>query len=653
MKLRRVRSFGFKTFAEPTVLEFGDGITAIVGPNGSGKSNLVDAFRWVLGETSSKSLRGRALEDVIFSGNESRKPLGLAEVSILFDNADRKLPIEFAEVEITRRAYRVGESEYFINRTQVRLRDVVDLLMGTGLGPGSYAIVSQGQIDAILTSKPAERRALFEETAGIGKFLAPQERIVAPPRTHRAERDPHQRSHRRTRTPHSGARDADAARAPVPPSQHARSRPRDLRLLAREHDATRGVGRAARGDREERRAARRKCGKSRGGRRRARARSYAALSLRAANSKSCAPHAQTSAGRARSVRSQVRRRARAPRGARASVDADESGRRARYRGALVAGDVDRRSRRAHRTARERDRRVARARARGRRGARAAARGNLETIFTRLREVEAAAAEFAARKAERRVQAESLRAEAERLDAEERSRARTRRAARDRRGRRDASRKRTPAPARDRGRRTARRARARRGCRSRGNARAGRRYQGARRASRPLGRGESGGVAAAHDRRARELARRARSRHARGRRGLAARRAARHRGHRFESHNDRRTLRARDGRRVRRAALQRRDDDLGGCGAVRRVSQSQGGGARDVSSARHARQARRPDARRSFIGRRRRLGIRAHAGAHRAAIHRNRQLPGRQRADRDDARRRHRTRTRREGCATRS
>ena len=172
MKLNHIRSFGFKTFAEPTTLEFGNGVTAIVGPNGSGKSNLVDAFRWVLGETSSKSLRGRALEDVIFSGNEIRKPLGLAEVSILFDNADRKLPIDFAEVEITRRAYRVGESEYFINSAQVRLRDILDLLMGTGLGPGSYAIVSQGQIDAILTSKPVERRALFEETAGIGKFLS-------------------------------------------------------------------------------------------------------------------------------------------------------------------------------------------------------------------------------------------------------------------------------------------------------------------------------------------------------------------------------------------------------------------------------------------------------------------------------------------------
>jgi chromosome segregation protein len=171
VKLKRIRSFGFKTFAEPVALDFSEGVTAIVGPNGSGKSNLVDAFRWVLGETSTRSLRSGRLEDVIFMGNESRKPLGLAEVSILFDNSEGSLPIEFGEVEITRRAYRVGESEYFINRAQVRLRDIVDLLMGTGLGPGSYAIVSQGQIDAIFESKPAERRALFEETAGIGRFL--------------------------------------------------------------------------------------------------------------------------------------------------------------------------------------------------------------------------------------------------------------------------------------------------------------------------------------------------------------------------------------------------------------------------------------------------------------------------------------------------
>ncbi len=172
MNLKQIKTFGFKTFAEPTTLTFGNGITAIVGPNGSGKSNLIDAFRWVLGEQSSKSLRSGKMEDVIFAGNEKRKPLGLAEVSILFDNGDRRLPIDFTEVEITRRAYRAGEIEYYINRNQCRLRDIMDLLMGTGLGPGSYSIVSQGQIDAILTSKPADRRALFEETAGINKFLA-------------------------------------------------------------------------------------------------------------------------------------------------------------------------------------------------------------------------------------------------------------------------------------------------------------------------------------------------------------------------------------------------------------------------------------------------------------------------------------------------
>ncbi|MDP9025161.1 MAG: AAA family ATPase, partial [Candidatus Eremiobacteraeota bacterium] len=172
MKLRKIKAFGFKTFAEPTTLDFTNGITAIVGPNGSGKSNLVDAFRWVLGETSNKSLRSGKLEDVIFAGNDKRKPLGLAEVSMTFDNSDHRLATDYSEVELTRRTYRAGESEYFINRNNVRLRDIVELLMGTGLGPGSYSIVSQGQIDSILTSKPTDRRALFEETAGINKFLA-------------------------------------------------------------------------------------------------------------------------------------------------------------------------------------------------------------------------------------------------------------------------------------------------------------------------------------------------------------------------------------------------------------------------------------------------------------------------------------------------
>jgi chromosome segregation protein len=172
VKLKSLRLFGFKTFAEQTTLSFEPGITALVGPNGSGKSNLVDAIRWVLGEQSSKSLRSTKTEDVIFAGNERRKPLGMAEVVLTFDNASGAMKIDATEVQITRRAYRAGDSEFYINRQSVRLRDVVELLMGTGLGPGSYAIVSQGQIDAILAAKPTDRRSLFEETAGINKFLA-------------------------------------------------------------------------------------------------------------------------------------------------------------------------------------------------------------------------------------------------------------------------------------------------------------------------------------------------------------------------------------------------------------------------------------------------------------------------------------------------
>ncbi len=172
MKLKSLRLFGFKTFAEATTLTFEPGITALVGPNGSGKSNLVDAIRWVLGEQSAKSLRSSKTEDVIFAGNERRKPLGMAEVVLTFDNHDGALKLDASEVQITRRAYRAGESEFFLNRQSVRLRDVIELLMGTGLGPGSYAIVSQGQIDAILAAKPADRRGLFEETAGINRFLA-------------------------------------------------------------------------------------------------------------------------------------------------------------------------------------------------------------------------------------------------------------------------------------------------------------------------------------------------------------------------------------------------------------------------------------------------------------------------------------------------
>ena len=170
MQLKYIELQGFKSFPDKTVISFGDGITAIVGPNGSGKSNIADAVRWVMGETSSKTLRGQKMEDVIFDGTAMRKPLGFAEVSLVLDNSDRTLDIEYDEVAITRRYYRSGESEYFINRSDVRLRDVQELLRDTGLGKTGYSIIGQGAITEIIAAKSADRRALFEEAAGISKF---------------------------------------------------------------------------------------------------------------------------------------------------------------------------------------------------------------------------------------------------------------------------------------------------------------------------------------------------------------------------------------------------------------------------------------------------------------------------------------------------
>ncbi|MGC1381528.1 MAG: chromosome segregation protein SMC, partial [Candidatus Baltobacteraceae bacterium] len=418
MKLQRIRSFGFKTFAEPTVLEFGGGITAIVGPNGSGKSNLVDAFRWVLGETSTKSLRSGRLEDVIFAGNDSRKPLGLAEVSIVFDNADRKLPIEFGEVEITRRAYRVGESEYFINRAQVRLRDIVDLLMGTGLGPGSYAIVSQGQIDAILTSKPTERRALFEETAGIGKFLARK----------------HESMRRLEQTEQNAIRISDLIaeherRVPELDTQVRRAkryrkvsaRVRDLEIL--------GYLRAGASRRAERDVLEKELEKNEEHR-----------SLAAA--KAAALAAELAAARTQVYRSELqleelRSTAQNKRGELARIEAEyaaalarrealerqstrtseDAARVAQERGSLVAA-VESLEARLAPLGSELD--AARENELAAQTALAQTRHALDAIFTQLRQVESGAAELAAHKAERRVQAETLRVEAERLDREERA-----------------------------------------------------------------------------------------------------------------------------------------------------------------------------------------------------------------------------------------
>ena len=161
---------GFKSFADKTVLEFKPGITSVIGPNGSGKSNISDAIRWVLGEQSMKSLRGAKSEDIIFAGTQARKSLGFAEVSIVIDNSDSKLPVEYTEVTVTRKIYRSGETGYFINKTPCRLKDILELFMDTGIGKDGYSIIGQGKIDEILSNKSEDRRHIFEEAAGIVKY---------------------------------------------------------------------------------------------------------------------------------------------------------------------------------------------------------------------------------------------------------------------------------------------------------------------------------------------------------------------------------------------------------------------------------------------------------------------------------------------------
>ncbi|BBF42105.1 chromosome partition protein smc [Lachnospiraceae bacterium KM106-2] len=170
MYLKSIEIHGFKSFAHKMLFEFHDGITAIVGPNGSGKSNVGDAVRWVLGEQSAKQLRGAKMEDIIFAGTEARKPLGFAYVAITLDNSDHKLPVDYEEVTVARRVFRSGESEYLINGTNCRLRDVQELFLDTGIGKEGYSIIGQGQIERILSGKPEERRELFDEAAGIVKF---------------------------------------------------------------------------------------------------------------------------------------------------------------------------------------------------------------------------------------------------------------------------------------------------------------------------------------------------------------------------------------------------------------------------------------------------------------------------------------------------
>ena len=171
MYLKALEIQGFKSFPDKTVLNFGEDITAIVGPNGSGKSNISDAIRWVMGEQSVKGLRGAKMEDVIFGGTEKRSQVGFAQVTLVLDNTEHIFPtMEESEVSVTRRYYRSGESEYYINRQSVRLKDVTELFLDTGMGREGYSIIGQGKIDEILSAKSGERREIFEEAAGIAKF---------------------------------------------------------------------------------------------------------------------------------------------------------------------------------------------------------------------------------------------------------------------------------------------------------------------------------------------------------------------------------------------------------------------------------------------------------------------------------------------------
>lgn len=170
MYLKRLESIGFKSFAERISIDFVRGVTSVVGPNGSGKSNITDAIRWVLGEQSARSLRGLTMEDVIFQGSDTRRALNVAEVTLVLDNGDKELPLDYEEINVTRRVYRSGESEFYINKQSCRLKDIVELFMDSGLGREAFSIISQGKVEEILSSKADERRAIFEEAAGVLKY---------------------------------------------------------------------------------------------------------------------------------------------------------------------------------------------------------------------------------------------------------------------------------------------------------------------------------------------------------------------------------------------------------------------------------------------------------------------------------------------------
>ena len=178
MYLKRLEIQGFKSFANKTTLEFERGMTAVVGPNGSGKSNIADAIRWVLGEQSSKQLRGKKSEDVIFAGSEKKTKHSFAEVSVTFDNEDRKIPLDAAEVSITRQIDRSGESDYLINGNKVRLLDVVDLILKSNIGTSRYTVIGQGTIDQMILSGPSEVKNLIDEASGVKTYYMRREKTV-------------------------------------------------------------------------------------------------------------------------------------------------------------------------------------------------------------------------------------------------------------------------------------------------------------------------------------------------------------------------------------------------------------------------------------------------------------------------------------------
>src|ERR1043166_3431574 len=173
--IKRLELSGFKSFSKKTTFTFDPGLTAVVGPNGCGKSNIIDAVRWVLGEQSARSLRGAKMEELIFHGSEREKAVGMAEVSMTFDNEAGQLAKQGPEISITRRLYRSGESEYLVNKADVRLKDITEIILDTGISTGAYVIMEQGKIDSILTSRATERMALFEEAAGVMRYQIQKE----------------------------------------------------------------------------------------------------------------------------------------------------------------------------------------------------------------------------------------------------------------------------------------------------------------------------------------------------------------------------------------------------------------------------------------------------------------------------------------------